>query len=420
MGRLIGIATRREWDGMFAEGDGQMLRYAYEVKREDGRLQRGMMDAESAQVVERKLTAQGYQIVSLRPVVAPVVAKPWDPLVRRFVQPVLYPVNSKQIAQFFTSLRVLMSAGMTTAEAMTHLSRQTRNATLRRVAREAAEAAVQGRPMSSILRRYPGAFSTSALAAVEAAEQSGMIERTADLLAKYYDRTYQLELTYRWQTFYPKILLVCALLIPTLPALILGSFEAWLHLVLQRTVPVLALIVALWYGWRIAVRLPMLAQTIDGIKILIPWFGSLSRRVSTARWARALSMLSGAGVPVHQAMVAAAAATGNKAMEAALVREARGVLDGRAMSEVIRASREIPEAAVDLITVAERSGSIEDALDKVAEYYESETEVGGKQTAVAVGVLAYLVIAGIIAFIVISAWGGYFGGITNAIDESTR
>jgi type II secretory pathway component PulF len=395
-----------------------MLRYAYEVKQANGELQRGMMEAESAQVVERRLTAQGYQILSLQPVIPPVVEKPWAPLFRRVVQPILYPVGAKQVAQFFTSLRVLLSAGMTMAEAMTTLSRQTRNATLKQVAREAAEAAAHGRPMSSVLRRYPGAFSSATMAAVQAAEQSGMVEKTADLLSKFYDRAYQLALTYRWQTFYPKILLVCALLIPTLQTLVLGTFSAWASLVMQRTLPLLALIVVLWYGWRALVRIPGVGRAIDGIKLLIPWFGSLSRRISTAHWARALAMLSSAGVPIHQAAVAAAAASGNKAMEASLVREARGLLDGHSMSEVIKASREIPQAALDLVTVAEKSGSIEDALDKIAEYYEAETEVGGKQTAMAVGVLAYLAIAAVIAFIVIRAWGGYFAGVSDAIDQS--
>ncbi len=383
-----------------------MLRYAYEAKQSDGRIERGLMEAESAQVVERQLTARGYQVISVNPVVEPAAVKPGDAFARRFLQPVLYPVNSKQIAQFFTSLRVLTSAGMTVAEAMAHLSRQTRNHTLRRVALEAAEAATRGKPMSTVLKRFPGAFNKATLAAVEAAEQSGMLEQVADLLAKYYDRTYQLEMTYRWQTFYPKILLICAILIPTLKTLILGSFDAWIRLVWARSVPVLLLIAGLWYGWRALVKLPGFGKAIDGIKILIPWFGSLSRRISTARWARSLSMLLGAGVPIHQAMVAAAAATGNKAMEASLVREAEGVLRGRSLSEVIRSSREIPAGAVDLITVAERSGSIESALDKVAEYYETETEVGGKQTAVAVGVLSYLIIAAIIAFIVITSWRG--------------
>ena len=393
-----------------------MLRFAYEVRQSNGEIQRGLMEAESAQTVERHLIAQGYEILSLHPVVTPVAARPWEPFTRRVLAPILYPVSSKMLAQFFVSLRVLLSAGMTLAEAMLTLSRQSRNPTLKRAARQIAEAAARGRPMSSILRRYPAAFSPATMAAIDAAEESGMMELTADRLSKYYDRTYQLELTYRWQTFYTKILLVAALVLPTVPTLVLQGPALWFAELWHRALPWLLAIIAVWYGWRVLVRIPVLSQGIDRLKLLLPWFGSLARRMGTARWARALSMLSAAGVPVHRALVAAAAACGNKAMEASLLREADGVLRGRTLAEVARASREIPEAALDLLAISERSGSTEDVLDKVAEYYESETEVGGKQTATAVGVLAYLAIAFYIAMIVIQWWGAHLQGVSGMID----
>lgn len=129
--------------------------------------------------------------------------------------------------------------------------------------------------------------------------------------------------------------------------------------------------------------------------------------MATARWARSLAMLMAAGVPVHRALVAAASASGNAAMERALVREATGVLHGKSVTEVVAASRMMPDMALDMLATAERSGSVEGALEKVAEYYESETDVGGKQTAMVVGVVAYLIIAAIIGGIVISFWYGY-------------
>jgi type II secretory pathway component PulF len=163
-------------------------------------------------------------------------------------------------------------------------------------------------------------------------------------------------------------------------------------------------------------RIPLLRHILDGAKLMLPWFGSLARRIATARWARALSMLLAAGVPVHQALVAAASATGNRAMEKSLVREAEGVLHGRTVSEAVKASRQVPEMALDMLATAERSGSVEGALDKVAEYYESEADVGGKQTAVAMGMLLYLIVALVIAVMVIRFWSGYFAGYGDLLE----
>jgi type II secretory pathway component PulF len=391
-----------------------MPTFTYEVKEEDGEVQRGTTQGETAEAVARELRAQGYLVVTVEPVAAPTggVAVGVE---RQVLAPVFYPVSSKSRALFFSSLRVLMSAGMGVSEAMRTLSHRTRNRILSQAAAEMAEEAVQGRPMSTVMRKYPAAFPQVALAVLEAGEESGLIEQTAERLAAYFDRTFQLEQTYRWHTFYPKLLLIALILIPTVPVLVLGSFGAWVSILLSRSLPILVAATVLWYGWRFVARVPGLKRALDGIKLAIPWFGSLSRRLSAARWARALSMLLSAGVPVHRSLVTAASACGNAAMEEALAREAEGVLHGKALGDVLAASGQIPGMAIDMISTAERSGSIEGALDKIADYYESETDIGGKQTAMAVGLLFYLLVALAIAIVVIGFWSGYFNQYTSLL-----
>jgi type IV pilus assembly protein PilC len=309
---------------------------------------------------------------------------------------------------FFSMLRALLSSGMNVSEAMGTLSKRTGNRMLAHIAAEMGEEAIRGRPMTSVMRKYPSAFTPAAMAVMEAGEQSGLIEQTAHRLSQYYDKAFETEQAYRWNTFYPKILLIALILIPTAPTLVLGSFSAWVNLVLTRSVPLLLGVAIVWYGWRLVTQLPPVKRALDTIKLWLPWFGSLSRRISTARWARALSMLLSAGVPVHRALVAAASATGNAAMEEALVREAEGVMHGQTVGETLAATKQLPDMAIDMLSTAERAGSIEDALEKVADYYESETDVGGKQTAVAVGIFFYLLVAVAIGFVVITFWTGYF------------
>ena len=391
-----------------------MPTFTYEAREQSGKVERGTREAESAEAVARELRAQGYFIVSIERTARPRPQQ-FEQVKRQVVAPVLYPVSSKHRAMFYSSLKALMSSGMNVSEAMGSLAKRTQNHTLRAAAAEMAEEAVRGRPMSGVMRRYPAAFPAVALAVMEAGEQSGLIELTADRLAKYYDRAFELEQMYRWQTFYPKILLIALIVIPTVPVLVMGTFAQWISLVLSRSLPLLLAALALWYGGRLLLRVPQIKRAFDSIKLAIPWFGSLSRRMSTARWARALAILLSAGVPVHRAMVAAASATGNGAMEEALVREAEGVLHGKTVAEAVAASRHIPEMALDMLATAERAGSVEDALEKVADYYESETDVGGKQTAVALGVVLYLLVALAIGIFVISFWKGYFGQFTELL-----
>ena len=129
-------------------------------------------------------------------------------------------------------------------------------------------------------------------------------------------------------------------------------------------------------------------------------------------------MLIRAGVPLHQAILAAAATSGNSEVERSLVEAAGGVQKGEQLADVFARLRYMPRMAKDMVATAERAGSVEEALDKIADYYESETEIGGKQTAMMIGVLLFLLAAVIIGSIVIKFWSGYFGQLANAVNQN--
>ncbi len=388
-----------------------MPTFTYEAREQTGKVERGTREGESAEAVARELKAKGYFVVTIERAARPR-SEQWETLKRHLLAPVFYPVSSKHRAIFFSSLRALMASGVNVSQAMSTLAKRTHNPQLKAAAEEMAEEAIRGRPMSAIMGKYPGAFPAVALAVMEAGEESGLIEQTAQQLAKFYDRAFEVEQMYRWHTYYPKMLLIALLLIPNIKLLIFGGVGSFFQTVLSQSLPLLIFILTIWYGGRLLLRVPQLKRALDMLKLMIPWVGSLSRRMSVARWARALAMLIRAGVPVHRAMVTAASAAGNAAIEGALVRQAEGVLHGQSVSNAVAASAYIPRMALDMLATAEGAGTIEDALDKVADYYESETDVGGKQTAMAVGLILYLLVALAILIVVVSFWQGYAGQLS--------
>src|SRR4030042_6576622 len=112
-----------------------MPTFTYEVKEQDGEVQRGTLRGESAEAVARELRAQGYFIVSVEAAARPKVGFA-ESLKRRGAAPVFYPVSSKHRALFFSSLKALMSAGMGVAEGMSTLSKRTGNRLLAHAAAE--------------------------------------------------------------------------------------------------------------------------------------------------------------------------------------------------------------------------------------------------------------------------------------------
>jgi len=395
-----------------------MRTYLYEAKSSRGVREEGIAHGEDLATVQRELQAKGYFVVRIRETAATPLARHAERFDREVMAPIFYPASAKSLSIFFSSMRVMFSAGFNIVDMGHTLAQQTMHPMLRRAALDMAAAAQEGRPMSSIMRRYPAVFDQAAIAMIEAAEHSGMLERTAEQLTGYYDRMFQLHQMYRSQTFYPKILLVCLLTIPHAVTLVMGGIGAFLTIVAATGVPLLLGIGAAWYGYRAARRVKDLREFFDLVKLSLPWFGSLVRRTATARWGRSLAMLIRAGVPVHQALLAAAATSGNSEVERSLVRAAAGVQKGEQLSDVFARIPYLPRMAKDMIATAEKAGSVEDALEKIAMYYESETEVGGKQTALVIGVLLFLVMAIIIGFIVIRFWAGYFAGVTHALGQT--
>ncbi len=397
-----------------------MRTYQYEARRPTGRVERGVTQGADEQAVSRELRAKGYQVIAVRP--AGKGAAWLDKAHREALAPVFYPVSAKALSIYFQSIKVMLSAGINIMDLSSTLAKQTNNPMLQRAALEIAEAARDGKPMSSVMRKYPSAFDPAAIAMVETGEQSGMMEMVMQRLTEYYDRIFQLQQSYRSQTFYSKILFLAVILIPGFGSLVQaflmgGSSAGVLIHVLRSFAAVLVPLGVIWYGYRAVRQYEDIRRAIDRVKLRVPWFGSLARRLMTARWARALAMMLTAGVPVQRALHAAALAGGNAALEEDMLRAARMTEQGRSMAEAIATVPYLPRMAQDMISTAERAGSVELALDKIADYYESETEVGGKQTAQVVGVLIFMVLAAVIGYIVIKFWAGYFAGIAHMLEQ---
>jgi type II secretory pathway component PulF len=289
------------------------------------------------------------------------------------------------------------------------LAEKSDNRTLGAVSREIAEAAGQGRRPTTVLQRHPGVFPAFARAVIETGEETGLLEQTCKKMAEFYDQMYELQLAYRAQGFYPALLLAAYVVIPAVPALVLDGFGAFAVMVISSTWHTALFLIALLLVWRALVQFRGCAEAIDRLKLSLPWLGSVFRRTALSRWARAMAMLFSAGVAMGKAVETAASACGNAAIEAAIRREASGILKGQPLSEVMKATGEFPNTAVEMVAVGEQSGEVDKVLARLAGYYETEVMAAQKQAAVSVGAGFYLLVVFLIGIYVIRFWTGYYG-----------
>jgi 2-amino-4-hydroxy-6-hydroxymethyldihydropteridine diphosphokinase len=339
---------------------------------------------------------------------------PGDYVTRTVFAPFFHPTDVKALSVWFRSFAILLGAGMDVAEVADSMAHNTRNRTLRRVSEEITAAARVGGRISDILMRYPAAFPPFALALVRTGETSGLLEETFTRLSDYFEQEHELRLQYRWQTFYPKILfVVVVLLLPVIssPQIVLKGFGEYLGLVADLSLPIFVWGIALYMGWRILTQVPPLGYAVDRVKLTVPWFGSLVRRVATAKWARAFAMLVEAGLSMGEAMEVSATSTGNAPMARAIARQAGRLRRGESLSETMRAVGEFPDLAVQMAKTGERTGDIGEMLRKAAHLYEGETALSSRQLALVLGILIWAVIAGVIVFVVARFWLGYYGSL---------
>lgn len=335
---------------------------------------------------------------------------PWhQQSARGYFSFIFHRVKNKDLAIWYRQFSYLLHSGQNLYQAAGAVAEKTRNRTLRRIAAEISEAAGRGEEPIAVVRRWPCVFPRFARSLVAMSESVGTLDRIFGRLADFYDQAYTLELFWRVETLYAKILLTIAVVTPigreVLSALLSQLPGGGLAAPLVRPILSLALlIVAAFLGWRALRSLPDFAELVDRIKLALPWFGPIVRRSAVARFARALSMLWEAGAPVTRALRESAGASGNAAVEHSLARHA-GMLDaGKPLTAVLDASRVIPAQVIDMVATGEQAGNLAVMLEKAAEHFELEIDVAKKETVITLAILMLLIAATLVGIYVISRY----------------
>jgi len=387
-----------------------MATYTYTARSREGQQVSGRIEATTEREAVTKLRALGHMPTAVRHEQKPQVNSVWKWLTRTYLAPFIYPASTKAKAAFFRSFAVLLGTGMGMQELGEALAESTTNRTLRRVSLEIGDAGRRGETISSVMQEYPGVFQRHIISLIKTGETGGSLEQTLRQIADFLDIAYEIELEFKMQTFYPKVL---AVVILGLPLAVVTAFPP----AAQFLTPLMSLstiwaIVGIFFAaymiWKALMTWEPWKRGIDRIKLLLPWVGGVIRRSATARWARAMALLYAAGVPLRTAMEACSEAVGNSAMAADLLHVAPLADKGIPFHEVLRASHALPPAALRMAMTGERTGSMDVLLSKIAEFYEGETKVAARQSTILIFVLLLLFAAAVVGYMVISFYSGYY------------
>jgi general secretion pathway protein F len=302
-------------------------------------------------------------------------------------------VSAADLALLTRQLATLVNSALPLEEALLAVSEQTESPRVKSVVIGVRSKVMEGHALADGLAEFPRAFPEIYRATVAAGEQSGHLDAVLERLADYTEGRQVLRQKIQHAMIYPVVLTVLALLIvsgmlvyvvpkvvgvfantgkdlPTLTVLLIGLSDflrdyGWLLL--------LAIVAAVWAARR-AVRNPGPRRWLDSLLLRVPLVAKLVRGANTARFTRTLSILTGSGVPVLEALRISAAVVTNVPMRQAVDDAAARVREGAPIGKSLAAAGHFPPLCIHLISSGEASGELETMLTRAATNQERELD----------------------------------------------
>jgi type IV pilus assembly protein PilC len=303
-------------------------------------------------------------------------------------------VTAEDIAVFSRQLATMMAAGIPMVQAFEIIGNGHEKPAMQKLVLDIKANIEGGSTLHESLAKHPLYFDDLFVNLVEAGEQAGALETLLDKIATYKEKTEALKKKIKKALFYPAAVLIVAVVvtiillifvIPQFEALFKGfgaDLPAFTQMVvnLSRAVQhqgwwmgllVVAGIYAFFYFYK---RSKNMQRSIDRVMLKFPIIGPILQKSAIARFARTLSTMFAAGVPLVEAMQSVAGATGNILYEEAVLRMKDEVATGQRLQRAMENVGLFPNMVVQMIAVGEESGSLDTMSGKVAEFYEAEVD----------------------------------------------
>lgn len=384
-----------------------MATYSYHAKDRQGKQISGLIEAANPSLAAAALREQGLLPTKIETATVSGAGAAGG---RIEIAPFAVSVPLMELALFYRQFATLQRSGVPILQALNALEQQTRNARLKGILADCQRAVASGSPLSAVMEQHPAVFSTMQTELIRAGETGGMMEGMCLRLADYLEREVEIRRKLSRETLYPKIVLALAgivfLIVGWAKA---GMGEAGTSFVQAKVI--FAVIVALsiggiWWLARFLNQFPAFGASWDNAKMWIPGVGGVSRRYATARFCRALSALFSGGINIVRAVEIAGRACGNRAISQAMLEGVPLLMSGQGIASVLAQSGTLSPIAVQMARTGEQTGSLDDMLNRVADYLESEADLNAHRLAVVAGVMAILIAAVVVLFIAVQSYTG--------------
>lgn len=359
--------------------------FNYKARNNQNEIIEGIIEAPNEQTAVELVEEKGYQVFLLE-------ARKKESIFHLELA-FLERVKTKDLVVFSRQLSVMVSANLPLVQSLRILVKQTTNPLFKRAISEIADDVEGGEKLSQSLAHYPKIFTDFFVAMVRSGETSGRLDEVLNYLADEQEKDYDLISKIKGAMIYP-IFIVTGLVvvgavmmifvIPKLTDVLKesgGELPFSTRLLISTSdfmknywwVLVMG-IIAIFFGLRFYLKTRTGRHTYDFLRLKLPVFGQLFKRIYMIRMSRSLATLMTGGVPLTQALEIVSDIVGNSVFRDILSNTIKEVKDGRPMTSVFGVSKDIPIMFSQMISVGEQTGKLTVILEKLADFYSREVD----------------------------------------------
>lgn len=357
--------------------------FTCKIGASDGKVLVKDLDAVNAGLLRQSLEEQGYVVFELR-------KKPFQFLLESGIG--RKKIGNKELLLFNQELLVLLKAGLPILQALDTIL-ESGGGKLNEILSAIREDVKGGLALSTAFEKFPRVFPHLYIASIRAGERTGDLPQTIRRYIAFLKRTEGFRGKIIGALIYPIILITVAAVaisllliyvVPTfstiyadsgaalpMPTQILINFTG----LLRRYLPLLLLLAAvattLFKRWS---QTESGRYAVDGFKIKTPLLGAITSRYALAGFTRTLATVLGSGIPIVEALRMSVGTLNNKVLERGLLLAVHRVEEGSKLSTALEGMKLMPPLALRMLTVGETTGSLEEMLSDISDYFEEEIE----------------------------------------------
>jgi len=389
-----------------------MPQFAYSAVDTAGKTIRGVLDAETEQMLLQKLHDQHLHVTDIKTAKGRGVA---SKLTRG------KKVKLKNIVVMSRQFATMIDAGIPMLRCLEILTNQSKDATLRFAMGEIANDVRGGLSLNESMAKHPHVFSKLYVNMVRAAEIGGILDLILDRLSGFLEYELEVKGKIKSAMMYPVLVLIFSMImlfalftfvlpkfkeifvgmdveIPPVTSFLfkIGDFfqSSWLFMIGGA--------IAAFIGFKVYAKSEKGMYQIDTLKLKFPIVGELILKMSVARFSRTFGTLISSGVPMMRSLEIVAETTGNKVLTEAIDKARISIREGQKLSTPFEESGIFPSMVTHMVDIGEESGRLSEMLVKIGDFYDQEVEATVKGLTSMIEPMLIIFMGVIVGFIAIS------------------